>query len=89
MTKRISRKLPTKMDLESKAQICAAQWDIFTPTERYALLAGCLGVGGHFYELSKLQWTGIPMEFKVELVLLDWEAMLGRQIKSFRENPNY
>lgn len=77
------------MDLESKVQICAAQWDIFTPTERYALLSGCLGVGAQFYQLSKVQWSGLQLEIKAELVKLDWEAMLGRQIKSFRENPNY
>lgn len=77
------------LNAEIKERLCAGQWDIFTPTERYSLLQGCLGVGADFYRSSKLQWSALELELRAELVMLDWEAMLGRQLKVFRENPNY
>lgn len=77
------------LNAEIKERLCAAQWDILTQPERYSLLNGCLGVGADFYRSSKLQWSGLTLELRAELVMLDWEAMLGRQLKIFRENPNY
>lgn len=77
------------LNADTKERLCAAQWDIFTYSERYSLLNGCLGVGADFYRSSKLPWSVLTLELRAELVMLDWEAMLGRQLKIFRENPNY
>ena len=73
------------MDIQTKLGVCEDLWDTFTPTERYALLGGCLGVGGHFYEQSKKQWARLPIEIRAELVVLDWSGMLGRRLPEFEK----
>jgi len=71
------------MDADTKVRLYRNFWDVATKTERYALLNGTLGVGANFYELSKKPWDALSIQIRAELLVLDWEGMLGRRIPGF------